>query len=59
MTTAQFATFVGLALGAVWAFGGFEGAALTAVLGLVGFLVGQVVSGRIDVSEYIGSRQSQ
>lgn len=56
MTIARFGTFVGLAIGAIWVFGGFTGALLAAVLAAVGFVIGLLVEGRIDVTEYLGHR---
>ena len=44
---------VGLVLGLAGAFGGFDAFLLVAVLGAVGFLVGQVVEGRIDLSSHL------
>jgi hypothetical protein len=59
MTIARFGTLVGLAIGAVWTFGGFSGALLTAVLGGVGFLVALMMEGRVDVTEYLGHRHER
>lgn len=56
MSTSRFATVLGLALGAVWALAGFSGAFLAGFLALVGFLVAQVLDGRIDLSDYLGER---
>jgi hypothetical protein len=56
MTTTRFATAVGLALGAVWALAGFDGMLVAAALAVVGFLVGLVLDGRIDVTEFLGHR---
>lgn len=44
---------VGLVLGLAGAFGGFGAFVLVAVLGAVGFLVGKVLQGQIDVSSYL------
>jgi hypothetical protein len=57
MSTTRYATVLGLAIGAVWAFTGFAGAVLAALATAVGFLVGQVVTGHIDVYEYVGRRR--
>jgi hypothetical protein len=56
MTTARFATFVGLAIGAIWVFGGFTGALLAGALAAVAFVIGLLVEGRLDVTEYLGHR---
>lgn len=56
MTPMQFGVAVGLALGAIWAFGGFGSAVIAAVLALVGLLVAMVAGGRIDLTEYLGHR---
>jgi uncharacterized membrane protein YeaQ/YmgE (transglycosylase-associated protein family) len=48
--------FVGLLLGIAWAVGGFSGFLLTAVLGVIGFVVGRVVSGQLDLTPYLGGR---
>jgi nitrate/nitrite transporter NarK len=47
---------VGLVLGLAGAFGGFGAFLLVAVLGIVGFVVGKVVEGQIDLSSYLGGR---
>ena len=44
----------GLILGLAWAFGGFEGLVITAALGIIGLVVGKVVAGDVDVSQYLG-----
>ena len=44
---------VGLVLGLAGAFGGFGAFVLVAVLGAVGFLVGKVLEGQIDISSYL------
>ncbi len=58
-STTRFGTFVGLAIGAVWTFAGFAGAALTAVLGALGYVVALMVEGRVDVTEYLGHRHER
>jgi hypothetical protein len=57
MSTTRFATIIGLVIGAVWALTGFGGAVLSGLSAAVGFLVGQVLTGRIDLNEYVGRRQ--
>ncbi len=59
VTTSRFGTLLGLAIGTVWVFAGFAGAALTAVLAAVGFLVALMVEGRVDVTEYLGRRHDE
>lgn len=44
----------GLLLGLGWAVGGFEAFVGTAVLGVIGSLVGRVVSGQLDLTSYLG-----
>lgn len=56
MTQIQFSVFVGLAIGAVWAFAGFGSAVLVSVLALLGLLVGLVLQGRLDLTDYLGHR---
>ena len=46
--------FTGLLLGLAWVVGGFEAFVGTGVLGLVGFVVGKVVSGELDLTGYLG-----
>jgi len=46
--------FTGLLLGLAWVVGGFEAFVGTAVLGLVGFVVGKVVAGELDLTSYLG-----
>lgn len=59
MSMTRFGILVGLGIGAVWTFGGFTGAVLTAALGAVGFLVALIVEGRMDVTEYLGHRHDR
>ncbi|MDP8958250.1 MAG: hypothetical protein M3N51_03410 [Actinomycetota bacterium] len=56
MTIVRFAILVGLIIGAVWALAGFEGALLTAGLGLVGLLIALVIEGRVDF-DFLGQRE--
>ena len=46
--------FCGLILGLAWATGGFEGLVITAALGIIGFVVGKVVAGDVDLNQYFG-----
>lgn len=51
--------FCGLLLGLAWAAAGFEGLVLTAALGIIGFVVGKVIAGDVDLNEYFrGSNRS-
>ncbi|MGK5550407.1 hypothetical protein ACSNOI_02290 [Actinomadura kijaniata] len=43
----------GTALGFAGAFGGFGAFVLVALLGIVGFLVGRVLAGELDLSEMV------
>jgi hypothetical protein len=44
---------VGLALGFAGVFGGFGAFLIVAILGGIGFVLGKVAEGRIDVSAYL------
>jgi len=46
--------FCGLFLGVAWAAGGFEGLVVTAALGIIGFVVGKVIVGDVDLNQYFG-----
>lgn len=59
MHATRFGTLVGLAIGAIWVFGGFAGAMLTAALAAIGFLVALMVEGRVDVTQYLGHRHDE
>ena len=48
--------FTGLLLGLAWVIGGLDAFVGTAVLGVVGFLIGKVVSGQLDLTPYLGGR---
>lgn len=54
MSTIRFGTIVGLILGAIWVFAGFLSAVLVAVLGAIGAVSAAVVTGRVDLAEYLG-----
>jgi hypothetical protein len=51
--------FTGLLLGLAWVIGGFDAFVGTALLGVIGFLVGKVVSGQLDLTPYLGGRGSR
>jgi len=44
----------GLFLGVAWAAGGFVGLVVTAALGIIGFVVGKVIAGDVDLNQYFG-----
>lgn len=46
--------FAGLLLGLAWVIGGFDAFVGTAVLGAIGFFVGKVAAGQIDLTPYLG-----
>lgn len=46
--------FTGLLLGLAWAIGGFDAFVGTAVLGVIGFVIGKVVGGQLDLTPYLG-----
>jgi hypothetical protein len=45
----RFLTVIGLALGAIWALTSFGEALLAAAVALVGFLIGLILEGRINI----------
>ncbi len=48
---------VGLALGFALVFGSFGDMLVVALLGAVGFVVGKVLDGDLDLSSYVNSRR--
>jgi uncharacterized membrane protein YeaQ/YmgE (transglycosylase-associated protein family) len=46
--------FCGLLLGLAYAAGGFGGLVITAALGIIGFVVGKVTAGEVDLNQYFG-----
>ena len=46
--------FTGLLLGLAWVIGGADAFVGTAVLGVIGFVVGKVVAGQLDLTPYLG-----
>jgi hypothetical protein len=48
--------FTGLLLGLAWVIGGLDAFVGTAVLGVIGVLVGKVVAGQLDLTPYLGGR---
>lgn len=54
MSPSVLGLLVGIALGFAAAFGGFGAFLAVAILAAIGFVVGKVLEGDIDVSQYIG-----
>jgi len=46
--------FTGLLLGIAWAIAGFEAFVGTAALGVIGFVIGKVAAGQLDLTQYLG-----
>lgn len=46
--------FAGLLLGFAWILGGFGAFVGTTILGLIGLVIGRVVSGQLDLTRYLG-----
>lgn len=46
--------FTGLLLALAWVIGGFDAFLGTALLGAVGFIVGKVAAGQLDLTTYLG-----
>jgi hypothetical protein len=59
MSSSTIGLFTGLVLGVVWVLGGFDAFVGTAVLGLIGFVVGKIAAGEINLQRYVGGRQRQ
>jgi uncharacterized membrane protein YeaQ/YmgE (transglycosylase-associated protein family) len=51
--------FVGLILGLILEIDGFGAMVVTAVIGLIGFVVGKVLQGEIDLGELIDRTRRQ
>ncbi|MGH8910116.1 MAG: DUF2273 domain-containing protein [Egibacteraceae bacterium] len=56
MTRPMRGALIGLALGAIWALAGFGYALLAGLLAGVGYLVGLVLQGDIDLADYLRQR---
>jgi len=50
--------WIGLFLGLVFAVGGLGNVIFAAIFGAIGFVVEKLIAGEIDVSDYIGNRDS-
>ena len=46
--------FTGLLLGLTWVIGGFDAVLGAALLGAIGFVVGKVAAGQLDLTTYLG-----
>lgn len=51
-------TFVGLILGLALVLQGFGDMLIVALIGAIGYVVGKVLAGEIDLGQYLGQRQS-
>ena len=56
MPLAVVGLFTGLLLGLAWVIGGFDAFVGTAVLGALGYVVGKVAAGQLDLTPYLGGR---
>lgn len=54
MHPAVIGLFCGLLLGIAWAADGFGGLVIAAALGIIGFVVGKVAAGEVDLNQYFG-----
>ncbi len=54
MNSSQIGLLTGLILGLAGAFGGFTAFVIVLVLGAIGFVVGRVIDGQLDVSAVLG-----
>jgi hypothetical protein len=60
MSSSTIGLFTGLLLGIAWVGGGFTAFVGTAVLGVIGFIIGKIAAGQIDLQRYLGGpRQRQ
>lgn len=56
MKTPVFGAWIGLALGAIWALEGFGDAVLAGVITAIGYFIGLVLRGDIDLSQFTSQR---
>ena len=56
MSPSVIGLLVGIALGFAAAFGGFAAFAIVAILAVIGLVVGKVVEGDLDLSQYLSGR---
>jgi hypothetical protein len=54
VNSTQLGLLTGLALGLAVAFGGFGAFAVVVVLGVIGFLAGRYLDGKLDLSQLTG-----
>ena len=54
MSATRTGIYVGLLLGVAAAAGGLTGFFIALVLGVLGFLVGRVLDGELDINQYVG-----
>ena len=59
MSITKWCLVIGLILGIVLAFGGWYAFLLTALFGLIGFLVGMAAEGKLDVQAMFGRVSSR
>lgn len=59
MTPAALGMIVGALLGIAAAINGFSGFAIAVLIAAVGFVIGKVVAGDIDVSSYVSSAEQK
>lgn len=59
MTTVTTWLWFGVAIGAVWAFEGVDGAALTAGMGAIGVLIGTLASQKGGIRNLLDQREDQ
>lgn len=59
MNTSRFALLVGLVLGIVATFGGFGSFVLVAVFAGVGWVVGRVLEGKLDLAALLGQARDR
>ncbi len=58
MPVSTIGLIVGLLLGVAAAAGGFSAFVYTLILGIIGFVVGRVLDGQIDLTPYLSGRSS-
>jgi len=59
ITATQVGLLTGVALGFAGAFGGFGAFLTVLVMAVIGLLVGRVLDGEVDVSDYLGGARSR
>ncbi|WP_104044911.1 hypothetical protein [Arthrobacter sp. ZGTC412] len=59
MSTTRWCLAVGLVLGIVLAFGGFNALVLAVLFGLIGLVVGRVAEGKLDLQALFGKASSR